>query len=480
MNRIPANLRSHPLVVDLDNTLLKTDTLVESLITLLFRSPLQLVVTLFALFKGRSHFKQAMTRAVTLDVDTLPVRADLMAFLETAKAEGQAIYLVTAADQSIADAVAQRFGLFAEAKGSEPGQNLKSDHKRDWLKTRFPDGYIYAGDSWADLPVWKDADGIILAGVSASTRRSVEKLDAPVLAEFSEAGNVLRAWVKALRLHQWAKNLLVFVPLLLSGLYVDPRTIIAAAEAFVGLGLAASGTYILNDLSDLPADRCHRSKCFRPFASGRLGVELGLLVAPVLIILGLVLAALASPLAAAALACYLAVTLSYSFSLKRKPLLDVVLLAVLFTLRLVIGAVAIGAETSYWLFTFSMFFFLSLSLAKRHVEVAAAEPGQPIRGRGYRADDAPLTLSLGVSSAMAAIVIICLYVIEDAFPDGRYGAPEFLMVAPAMIGIWTLRIWLLAHRGELDDDPVSFAVKDKISLGLGAILVAMFAAASFL
>ncbi|WP_291843465.1 UbiA family prenyltransferase [Maricaulis sp.] len=471
--------RALPLIVDLDGTLFLTDTLVESLAERLFRAPIGLLATLPSLMQGRAAFKARVDTISALDIEVLPVREDLMGYLEAEKKNGRAIHLVTAANQAIADAVAERFGLFDSATGSSDTHNLKGVNKQAWLRQQFPDGYVYAGDSAADLSVWKDADGIILAGASASTTRLAEMLDAPIEARFENSGGA-RIWLKALRLHQWAKNLLLIAPLLLSGLYADLTVLPNLALAFFGLGLAASGTYLLNDLVDLSADRRHRSKRLRPFASGKASLGLGMLAAPALILAGMLLALFASPLAAMALACYLVVTLSYSFSLKRKPLLDVVLLAVLFTLRLVIGAVAIGAETSYWLFTFSMFFFLSLSLAKRHVEVAAAEPGSVIRGRGYRPEDAPLTLSLGISSAMAAIVILCLYVIEDAFPDGRYGAPEFLMVAPAMIGIWTLRIWLLAHRGELDDDPVSFAVKDRISLGLGVILVAMFLAASVL
>ena len=471
--------RALPLIVDLDGTLFLTDTLVESLAERLFKDPLSLLAALPSLSKGRAAFKAKVDTISALDVDVLPVRTDLLDYLGAEKQAGREIHLVTAANQAIADAVAARFDVFDSAAGSSDSHNLKGANKQAWLREQFPDGYVYAGDSGADLKVWADADGIVLAGASGSTVAAAEKLGKPIEARFTNATSP-KTWIKALRMHQWAKNLLVLAPLLLSGLYADLSVYPLLAFAFLGLSLAASGTYLLNDLVDLSADRRHRSKCMRPFASGQASLAVGLVAAPGLILVGLILAALASVEAFWALSCYLAVTLSYSFSLKRKPLLDVVLLAVLFTLRLVIGAVAIGAETSYWLYTFSMFFFLSLSLAKRHVEVAAAEPGSVIRGRGYKPEDAPLTLSLGVSSAMAAIVIICLYIIEDAFPDGRYGAPEFLMMAPAMIGIWTLRIWLLAHRGELDDDPVSFAVKDRISLGLGVILVAMFAAASLL
>lgn len=471
--------RALPLVLDLDGTLLMTDTLVESIAERLFSNPFQLVKALPTLVGGRARFKARVSDIAQLDVEALPVRRELVDYAASERKQGRAVYLVTAADQAVADRVAARFSIFDGAIGSDGDRNLKGKAKQTYLRRTFPDGYVYAGDSGADLKVWRDADGIILAGASKSVARRAESLGAPVEARFENPTDGMRAWAKALRLHQWAKNLLVFIPLILSGLYLDPHAVIAALLAFIGLGLAASGTYLLNDLADLSSDRRHRSKHTRPFASGRASLGKGLVTAPLLIVAGILVTTFgASSTAGLALTAYLAITLSYSFGLKRKALLDVALLAALFTLRLLIGASAIAADISVWLFSFSMFFFFSLSLAKRHVEIAAAEPGQIIRGRGYRADDANLSLSLGTSSATAAIVILCLYLIEDAFPNGLYPNPDWLLVAPVVIGLWTVRIWLLAHRGELDDDPVSFAVRDRLSLAMGGLLAIGFFLAS--
>ncbi|WBQ12770.1 UbiA family prenyltransferase [Hyphomonadaceae bacterium BL14] len=471
--------RRLPLVLDMDGTLLLNDTLVEALTERLFSAPHQLPAVLAALAGGRAPFKHRLSAISELDIDTLPVRQDLADYAAAEHASGREVWLVTAADQAIADKVAARFGFFTGAKGSDGLTNLKSAKKQAWLRARFPDGYVYAGDSPADLAVWQDADAIILAGARPATQRKARALGKPVEAHFPNEPAGLRGWRKALRLHQWSKNLLVFVPLLLSGLYREPETLIAVLAAFAGLGLTASGTYILNDLADLSADRRHRSKHTRPFASGRIAPEQGLFAAPVLIGGGLVLTTAAGGLwAGLGLLAYLAITLAYSFGLKRQPLVDVLLLAALFTIRLVIGALAISADLSPWLFSFSMFFFLSLSMAKRHVEIAAGAPGEPIRGRGYVTEDRAFSLSMGMASAMAAIVILCLYIIEDAYPAGLYSTAEWLLLAPVIIGGWTLRVWLLAERGTLDDDPVSFAIRDRPSLLLGLVLMIVFGLAS--
>jgi 4-hydroxybenzoate polyprenyltransferase/phosphoserine phosphatase len=469
-----------PLIVDLDGTLLRTDTLVENFAAAIFARPARTAVCCLRLYEGRPGFKRRLAADVELDIEALPVREDLLEFLHHQRQAGREVHLVTATDQRIADRIAAHFDVFDSATGTSTEVNLKGANKQAYLRERFPEGYVYAGDSRADLKVWQDADAIILAGASPGTTRAAGRLGKPVERSFENEALTTRVWRKALRLHQWAKNLLVFAPLLLSGLYYEPAAILAAILAFFALGLVASGTYLLNDLADLPADRRHRSKRFRPMATGALPVWIGMIAAPVLILAGLLLGLFVNLALVVALAAYLATTLSYSFGLKRKPVVDVMILAALFTLRLLIGVAAIGAAVSFWLLSFSMFFFLSLSMAKRHVEIAAAEPGRRLNGRGYTAEDGPFSLGVGLSSGMAAIVILCLYVTEDAMPVLRYSEPGFLWVVPVVIGSWVLRIWLLAHRGELDDDPVAFAVGDRISLALGVVLAVAFAAASFL
>jgi 4-hydroxybenzoate polyprenyltransferase len=470
-----------PLAVDMDGTLLKTDVFFESLASALFKKPFSTMALLPTALFGRAPLKRAMAVLGPLDIDSLPARQDLIVFLQGERAAGRPVHLVTAADTELAEKVAARFGLFERVYGSSGNRNLKGRHKRALLEEEFPDGYAYAGDSPADITVWQGAKSVVLAGANKDTSRRAEDLGLPVEQKFEQDPAGLRAWLKALRLHQWMKNLLVFVPLLLAQAYTEPPAVLATLLAFLCLGLAASGSYVLNDLADLAADRAHRTKKNRPFASGRLKVAHGLVVGPGLVALGLLGSLFVNLAFAFALAVYIVITLSYSLRLKRVALLDTTVLAGLFTLRLGMGAAAAAVAFTPWLFTFSMFFFLSLSLAKRHVEIlgkrADGATGM-LPGRGYLVDDWPLTLGLGLSAAVASSLILVLYLVEDAFPQGLYAHPSLLWATPLLVGLWLMRVWLLASRGQLDDDPVAFAIKDPLSLILGACVGACFVGAS--
>ena len=289
------------------------------------------------------------------------------------------------------------------------------------------------------------------------------------------------AWRKAMRLHQWAKNLLIFVPAVLSMKFTDPATLATCAIALPLLGLMASGAYILNDILDLKADRGHPSKRERPFASGRIKLWQAFVAAPLLILTGFAGGVLLSPAFGVTMLSYLVLTLAYSLRLKRLALADTLTLSFLYTLRLVMGSVLAAAVLSQWLLVFSMFLFVSLSLAKRHTELLRCATAGELRiaNRGYRAEDASLTLGLGLATATVAPLILVLYIIESAWPSGLYPSPNGLWIAPVMLSMWLMRVWLLANRGELDDDPVVFAVTDRQSLAMGAVLAAGFAFAAF-
>lgn len=286
-------------------------------------------------------------------------------------------------------------------------------------------------------------------------------------------------WLRALRLHQWAKNLLVFVPLLLSGGFLTADSLPRVALGFLLMGACVSGTYILNDISDIEADRAHATKRNRPFASGALGPMAGRAAAIPLVLISVGLAAILSPAFGGLLALYAVVTISYSIFLKRLAILDVGILASLYALRLVIGAELAGVMLSQWLAVFALTFFLSLSLAKRHTEIVNAERagGGQIAGRGYRTQDAGLVLALGISSAMAALLVMVLFLVFQAFQQPNYVHPQFLWAAPFLTFFWVSRIWLFASRGELDDDPVAFALSDRVSLAMGGLVVAAALAA---
>ncbi|WP_157289008.1 UbiA family prenyltransferase [Devosia marina] len=467
-----------PLIVDLDRTLLKTDTLIEQFVQLLFRSPMDALVALASIASGKAVFKRQVIDGAPVNVQALAFNEEFVAYLHEQKALGRALHLVTAADQRVANSIAKHLPIFDSVVGTNSDHNLKGNHKRDYLLSAFPGGFVYAGDSSADIPIWAVADAAIIVGVSPSTRRAVEGLPCEIEAEFEGRNRSAKQWMRLMRVHQWSKNVLIFAPLILAHLYLDLAAVRAALVTFLAMSLMASGTYIINDVLDIVADRNHKTKRFRPIASGDIDAGVALIAAVALILTGLGISMAVSMPVAGLLVLYLAITLSYSVILKRLVMVDIFVLASLYTLRIVIGVVALPVVISHWLLMFSFFFFFSLSLAKRHVEIVQAarksDGDVPISGRGYRTGDAPLTLATGVATEMVAVLILSLYIVNDIYPETAYTRPEWLWGVVSMVLIWASRIWLLSHRGELNDDPVTFALRDRSSLMIGAIAATAF------
>jgi 4-hydroxybenzoate polyprenyltransferase len=460
-----------PLVLDLDRTLIKTDLLFETLTAALYKNPFVIFSIVFWVLYGKAHLKRKLAAFAAVDLECVPVNAEVRAFAEAEHRRGRIIVLATAADEVLANRIARRFPFISDVFASDGVQNLRGAAKAQVLKEAYPNGFVYAGDSSTDLFIWSAASSIVVVHASKSTLAAARALDKPILS-FPASLPTSKTISRALRLKQWSKNVLVFAPVALAGKLFEPTAWVHAGLAFLSLGLVASATYLINDLFDLADDRRHWSKKNRPLASGDLPIERGLVLVPLLMVIGFTLAALASPLVVMTIALYTVITLSYSLSFKRIPILDVGLLAGLFTLRLFIGVVAISAVISSWLFVFSMALFLSLSVAKRHTEVVrmVLNGKTKVSGRGYISRDEPLLLALGIGSALSAIVLFSLYLTAEAVKAAFYTAPGFLWVAPIVLFLWLGRIWLLSQRGELDDDPVAFAMKDKLSLSLGAIL----------
>jgi len=465
-----------PLVVDLDGTLTLSDTLYESFAKLLFQNPVAALGCALHLARGPAAVKRYIAGHCRPDPATLPYRAELVEIVKAETARGRAVHLVTAADQAIADDVARHLGLFASAAGSDGRLNLKGPNKLGYLREKFPGGYIYAGDGSADLPVFRGARGVVLCDVAGSTAAKVAEAGVPVLATLRRTSNPAQAWRRALRAHQWAKNLLLFVPLFVGHAFGDPRAIASSALGFALLCLLSSATYIVNDLADLEADRAHATKRLRPFASGGLKIIHGLIAAPLMIAVALAGAVALSPPFAGTLLVYLVLTTAYSFGLKRVALLDVFVIGILFTLRIVMGAEVVGLAHSAWLLSFALAFFISLALSKRHGEVmrAASADADEIAGRGYRGNDWAVTLSFGIGVGLVSIVIMLLYMTNDAAPSGFYHQPGLLYAIPALLTLWLMRIWLLSNRMLLHDDPVVFALRDAASLSLGLAVAVSF------
>lgn len=463
------------IAVDLDGTLLRTDLLAESLLRLVFTSPLGLLRAVGWLLRGRAELKAQVASRVALDVATLPYKAEVVELLRQADEAGARIVLATASARRYADDVAAHLGVFDEVVATEPGgPNLRSEAKAAALRERFGDvPWTYVGDSRADLPVWRQASRAVAVDVPRAVDAELDRLGVPVERIRTAGRTGWRLWTKQLRVHQWAKNVLIFAPLLTAHLVDDLRSVLAAVLAFVSFSLTASSMYVWNDLVDIESDRHHASKRNRPLASGALGIPQVIAAGVLLGLSGFALAAVVGWLFLAALVVYVVATNLYSFWLKRKPMIDAVALATLYAWRVLAGCAAIHVVPTLWLLAFSVFFFFGLALMKRYAESYSHEDRIP--GRGYGAPEMPLMMALGTSSGLVSALVVALYIDSD---DVRqlYAVPELLWAAIPLLIYWVARTWLVALRGEMDHDPVIFAIRDPISavvLGLiGVIVVA--------
>ncbi|MHB2040074.1 MAG: UbiA family prenyltransferase [Acidiferrobacteraceae bacterium] len=455
-----------PLCVDLDGTLLRTDSLIEALLMLLKANPLILFLLPVWLIRGKAYFKQQVGARVTLAPATLPYNLELLKYLTEEEAAGRRLVLATAADRRTAEQIAGYLGIFSRVIASDGRHNLSGRAKARRLAECFGEhGFDYAGNSHADLAVWPEAAHAIVVSAPPTVARKAASL-APVAEVFPAPGtNRWRAFLKAIRIHQWAKNLLILVPLATSHSLASGAAVKLDLFAFIAFSLCSSSVYLLNDLLDLEADRLHRTKCRRPFASGDLPLTLGLGFIPLLLLSAGTIAITLLPRAfALTLAGYFLLTLAYSFYLKRIALLDVLVLALLYSARIGAGAVAIHVPLSHWLLAFSMFLFLSLALVKRFSELRelriAAKPGA--RGRGYLASDLEQLASLGAASGYISVLVLALYA-NSAQVTLLYRHPFILWLICPLILYWISRIWLLAHRGQMHEDPILFALRDRVS-----------------
>lgn len=467
----------HALCVDLDGTLLRSDLLYESLLTLLASNPLYVFLLPFWLLRGKAAIKREIASRVSLLVDHLPYDARVLELLQTTQQRPRV--LCSASDKGLVDAIATHLGVFDEVMASDGRRNLAGHNKAEALNSRFgASQYDYMGNAGVDLQVWKHAAGAYVVNAGPELAAAAACVTT-VRAHWPAQGGRLRTWIKALRIYQWAKNLLILVPLLTAHRFFDLPSVLDATTAFVAFGLCASGVYLLNDLLDLAADRQHARKRKRPFAAGDLPLLHGLLATPLLTVAGFALALWTSPDFALVLLVYYVMTLAYSFVLKRIAMIDVVMLAALYTIRIIGGAVAISADPSFWLLAFSMFIFLSLALVKRYTELASmANSGkQKVVGRGYDVSDLPLIQSLGAAAGYIGILVFAFYINS---PDSLelYHNPRILWLLCPVLLYWISRVWIIAHRGEMHDDPIVFAARDHVSRIVALISILIVAAAT--
>jgi 4-hydroxybenzoate polyprenyltransferase/phosphoserine phosphatase len=474
------------LCVDLDGTLVKSDTLHDSALAVARHHPAALLKLPSWLLQGKAALKRHLATTVKLDVAHLPYNRELLQYLEQQHATGRPIYLATAADADTANRVAEHLGLFTGVLASDGQLNLAGKNKLAAFRSHFGDNFSYIGNAMPDLALLESCKEPMVANPTSALRTALRKARVTPARTFDETVSPLKAWPKAIRLHQWAKNVLIFLPLLLAHAWA-PALLAGAALAFLSFGLCASATYIVNDLLDLEADRQHPRKRRRPFASGDLSALSGVAVVAVFLAFSLVLALLVPRVIAALsptyridrphhflvwLGIYLVTTLSYSLRFKRTPLVDVIVLSGLYTVRIIAGSAATGVAVSTWLAGFSIFFFLSLAFVKRFAELEnlSQRGGSKAGGRGYHVSDIEQLRSFGTSSGYASVVVLTLYISNlDAAQLYRHTNRLWLLV-PVLL-LWISRLWFLASRGHLDEDPVVYAITDRRSLLLGLIVV---------
>ena len=484
----PALRAGVALCVDLDGTLVKSDTLLDTVLVVARQRPLDVVRIPGWIAQGRAAFKRHLTSAVALDVEHLPYNRPLLEYLRQQYGEGRAIYLATAADRTLAERVAAHLGIFAGVLASDGATNLAGGNKLAAFRAQFGDEFCYIGNARPDVELLAACESPMTANPDQALRAGMKRKGTIAAANFEDRVPTLRSWLKAIRLHQWAKNTLIFVPLLLAHRW-NPGTFGGAITGFLSFGLCASATYIINDLLDLETDRRHPRKRRRPFAAGDLSAISGVVVVCLLMLVSLALA-LALPHIVAALpggaelvhpykymewlGFYTVVTLTYSLYLKRKLLLDVFVLSGLYTVRILAGSAATGVMVSAWLAGFSVFFFLSLAFVKRFSELESLRErgGTVSNGRGYFVSDLEQLRALGTGAAYAAVVVMTLY-INNAETNVLYRHPVRLWLVVPVLLLWLSQVWMLASRGDMHDDPVVFAITDKRSLLLGVLMAAV-------
>jgi 4-hydroxybenzoate polyprenyltransferase len=464
-----------PVCVDCDGTLIHTDLLHEATLKLARQSPwLMLALPFWLLRGGKAGLKLQIARRVQPDATVLPYDQRVLDHLARARADGRAVYLVTASVLGYAQAIADHLQLFdGVIATTEDSGNLSGETKRAALVTRFGEGgYEYLGNAMADVPSWNSAATAVLVNGPAALadRLSGDKGFAQTMPKAE------RVWptplLRAIRVHQWLKNLLVFTPVLTAHRLGDGDALFGALLAFIAFSLCASSVYLTNDLFDIESDRHHPRKRLRPFAAGTLSIPAGVVAALTLLAAAMLFACMLPWQFGAVLAVYYLTTLSYSLRLKAEPVVDVLLLSGLYTVRILAGSAATGIVPSFWLLAFSLFIFLSLALVKRYAEMLVVARSQRVSamGRGYTVNDMPVLLGLGIAAGLNSVLVLALY-INSPEVQLMYRHPRMLWLMVPLLGYWIARVWLKTQRDEMHDDPVIFAVRDWQSLIIGCAML---------
>lgn len=466
-----------PLCVDLDGTLISSDSLHESFFKAIKLAPIETIASIRHLSKGKAGFKQAIARIADLDASTLPYNQDVLNYVKAQKADRE-IILVTGANEKIAFSVSDHLKIFDSFMASDDSTNLTGENKRNALLERFGEnGFDYIGNEPTDIAVWESAENALVVTSSDNFAKDVKsRFKADHV--FKTKAPSIRSWLKFARVHQWSKNLLILVPFFLDHRFREWSDLITIGLAFVAFSLLASLTYMINDMLDIESDRLNSTKSKRALASGEIQIRQALLVILGLLVCVVGFCLVLPTLFVGALAVYFVLTLLYSFVLKKLVMMDVCVLALLHTLRIIAGTLAVGAQWSFWLLAFSMFFFLSLAIAKRvsELENVKKENKSNPSARGYTTSDISMLSSAGIATGYISIMVIALYINSEKVTE-IYHIPEILWLICPLLLYWIGRLWIITTRGELHEDPIVFGLRDRVSISVLACIAFVFSIA---
>ena len=465
------DFKNTALCLDLYGTLIRSDALFESIFQMAKVNPFLLLLVPIWLLKGKPNLKEEINKRIDFNAKYLPYNQGLIDYAISEKSNGRKIYLATASHISIAQKVAEHLNFFDGVYATKDGYNLKSNKKAKILNQEFGKGnYVYAGDAKVDFNIWKDSAAAIVVSNKSSFIDDVrDKFN--IEKEFYNKSNLFKSILKEIRVYQWVKNILLFLPIVLAHTIDNITDLTNVLIGFFSFSISASFVYVLNDLLDLDSDRNHPRKKNRPLASGDLPIQIGIALVPILFIIGVGLSLLLNFKFQLILLAYILITTAYSFSLKKIPILDIIILATLFTSRIVAGAFAANVYLSMWILAFSMFFFMNLAVLKRYTELLVMKKNKQIKavGRGYHIEDMGLLLSIGPAAGFLSVLVFVLY-IDSSQATGLYSEPLVLwLIAPVFL-YWISRIWHLSVRGNMTDDPIVFTGKDKVSYIVGLII----------
>lgn len=464
-----------PLIVDFDNTLVKTDLFVEHIFKLFFLKIYLFPVFIFKLlYNGRAAAKAYIASIFAKSRLVLPVREEIVDLINNEKKLGREVFLITGSNEDAVRNYIKSINTltFDEIYGSNNDFNLVGKNKTKFIIENIGEGFIYIGDSKTDLPVWSACSEVIAINPTKSVETKIKKMSKPFFI-YRDKNNFFNSLFKLIRIHQWIKNSLIFIPFLLSESVSFDNTFLNLVVGFFVLSILASSTYIINDLIDLDKDRLHWSKKKRPLAAGHISIPIALIVALMSLASSICLSIIFLNFSSIViLLSYYLLTTSYSLFIKRIAILDIVVLSILFTLRIILGVTIISASLPFWLILFSFFIFSSLSIAKRLTELYKLKKidSKESFGRGYLINDIKFLELFGISFAVSSVVMFSLYILLDAV-NKSYESYHFLIFSNLIISVWLMRVWLICMRGKLDDDPIIFALKDDFSKVCGFLVV---------